>query len=247
GPLRHPVFLRVRDDKTVAECFRPGEEEAEEQAAPAESNPAVTFTNLHKVFWPAEGYTKGDLLDYYRAVAPWMVPYLRDRPLVLDRYPDGITGKSFYQKNAPATAAGRVRTVSVRGEGSGREIDYFLCDDPESLLYLVNLGPIPFHIWSSRVQSLDRPDWCILDLDPKTAPFAHVVEIARAIRELCGEIASESFVKTSGGSGLHVLLPMRRLFSHEPTRQRAELLARVIVTRLPRIATTARAIPARGG
>ncbi|MEA2600963.1 MAG: bifunctional non-ous end joining protein LigD [Acidobacteriota bacterium] len=259
GHLRHPVFLRVRDDKTVAECLRPGEDEVEEvedvEQAPAESNPAagsgerppVTFTNLGKVFWPAEGYTKGDLVDYYRAVAPWMLPFLRDRPLVLDRYPDGITGKSFYQKNAPATAAGRVRTVAVRGEGSGREIDYFLCDDAESLLYLVNLGAIPFHVWSSRVQSLDRPDWCILDLDPKTAPFAHVVEIARAIRELCGEIEIESFVKTSGGSGLHVLLPMGRLFPHEQTRQLAELLARVIVTRLPKIATTARAIPARGG
>ena len=253
GHLRHPVFLRLRDDKTVAECFRPGEEDPEE--APGESNPpaepaekpAVAFTNLHKVFWPGEGYTKGDLVDYYRAVAPWMLSYLRDRPLVLDRYPDGITGKSFYQKNAPATAAGRVRTVAVRGEGSGREIDYFLCDDAESLLYLVNLGAIPFHVWSSRVQSLDRPDWCILDLDPKTAPFAHVVEIARAIHELCGEIAIESFIKTSGGSGLHVLLPMGGLFTHEQTRQLAELLARVIVTRLPKIATTARSIPARGG
>jgi bifunctional non-homologous end joining protein LigD len=260
GHLRHPVFLRVRDDKTVAECLRPGEEEdtgeddgKEEtlvESTPAEGpadRPPVAFTNLGKVFWPAEGYTKGDLVDYYRAVAPWMLPYLRDRPLVLDRYPDGITGKSFYQKNAPATAAGRVRTVAVRGEGSGREIDYFLCDDAESLLYLVNLGAIPFHVWSSRVQTLDRPDWCILDLDPKTAPFVHVVEIARAIRELCGEIEIESFVKTSGGSGLHVLLPMGGLFPHEQTRQLAELLARVIVTRLPKIATTARAIPARGG
>ncbi len=258
GHLRHPVFLRVRDDKTVAECFRPGEEkedkeDAEEASAepspaaePAEK-PAVAFTNLHKVFWPGEGYTKGDLVDYYRAVAPWMLPFLHDRPLVLDRYPDGITGKSFYQKNAPATAAGRLRTVAIRGEGSGREIDYFLCDDADSLLYLVNLGAIPFHVWSSRVQSLDRPDWCILDLDPKTAPFAHVVEIARAIHELCGEIAIESFIKTSGGSGLHVLLPMGGLFTHEQTRQLAELLARVIVTRLPKIATTARAIPARGG
>jgi bifunctional non-homologous end joining protein LigD len=258
GHLRHPVFLRVRDDKTVAECLRPGEEKEEEEheeEIPAESSPekepadrpAVTFTNLHKIFWPAEGYTKGDLVDYYRAVAPWMLPYLRDRPLVLDRYPDGITGKSFYQKNAPATAAGRVRTVAVRGEGSGREIDYFLCDDAESLLYVVNLGAIPFHVWSSRVQTLDRPDWCILDLDPKTAPFAHVVEIARAIRELCGEIESESFIKTSGGSGLHILLPMGGLFLHEQTKQLAELLARVIVTRLPKIATTARSIPARGG
>jgi bifunctional non-homologous end joining protein LigD len=261
GNLRHPVFLRVRDDKTVEECLRPGEEgeaEVEEKDASetspvspvspvSESPRPVVFTNLSKVFWPAEGYTKGDLVEYYRAAAPAMLPFLRDRPLVLDRYPDGIAGKSFYQKNAPVAAAGRVRTVTIHAGGSERDIDYFLCDDADALLYLVNLGAIPFHVWASRVESLDRPDWCILDLDPKTAPFLHVVEIARAIRELCGEIAIESFVKTSGGSGLHVLLPMGGLFTHEQTRQLAELLARVIVVRLPALATTARAIPARGG
>jgi bifunctional non-homologous end joining protein LigD len=267
GHLRHPVFLRVRDDKTVEECLRPGEEgegeieegEIEEEAAPkptasepprssgSEASRPVAFTNLGKVFWPAEGYTKGDLVEYYRAVAPAMLPFLRDRPLVLDRYPDGIGGKSFYQKNAPVAAAGRVRTVTIHAGGSERDIDYFLCDDTDALLYLVNLGAIPFHVWASRVQSLDRPDWCILDLDPKTAPFLHVVEIARAIHELCGEIAVDSFVKTSGGSGLHVLLPMGGLFTHEQTRQLAELLARVIVARLPALATTARAIPARRG
>lgn len=272
GSLRHPVFLRLRDDKTVEECLRPGEEgEKEEDASgrggsgrvgggatrpvaaepppaePATRSPDVAFTNLGKVFWPAEGYTKGDLVEYYRAVAPAMLPFLRDRPLVLDRYPDGIGGKSFYQKNAPVAAAGRVRTVTIHAGGSERDIDYFLCDGVDSLLYLVNLGAIPFHVWASRVATLDRPDWCILDLDPKTAPFVHVVEIARAIRELCGEIEIESFIKTSGGSGLHVLLPMGGLFAHEQTRQLAELLAQVIVARLPAIATTARAIPARRG
>ncbi len=253
GNLRHPVFLRVRDDKTVEECVRPGEEGDREEEAPAvTTSPAAAprgpvFTNLDKVFWPVEGYTKGDLVEYYRAVAPAMLPLLRDRPLVLDRYPDGIAGKSFYQKNAPVAAAGRLRTVTIHAGGSERDIDYFLCDDADALLYLVNLGAIPFHVWASRVDSLDRPDWCILDLDPKTAPFAHVVEIARAIHELCDEIAIDSFVKTSGGSGLHVLLPMGGLFGHEQTRQIAELLARVIVARLPAIATTARAIPARRG
>ncbi|MFY9826175.1 MAG: DNA ligase D, partial [Thermoanaerobaculia bacterium] len=275
GNLRHPVFLRVRDDKTVEECARPGEEGGEEDASgrggsgrqgggstrpgevdldaagrvappPARPDPplpeakrAPALTNLDKVFWPAEGYTKGDLVEYYRAAAPAMLPFLRDRPLVLDRYPDGIAGKSFYQKNAPVNAAGRVRTVTIHAGGSERDIDYFLCDDADALLYLVNLGAIPFHVWSSRVAALDRPDWCILDLDPKTAPFLHVVEIARAIHELCGEIAVDSFVKTSGGSGLHVLLPMGGWFTHEQARQLAELLARVIVARLPKIATTA--------
>jgi bifunctional non-homologous end joining protein LigD len=250
GHLRHPVFLRVRDDKTAGECFRPGEER-EDDAAEAEPSPASTaiktikLTNLDKVFWPDEGYTKGDLVEYYRAVAPWMLPFLRDRPLVLDRYPNGITGKSFFQKNAPEKAPSHLRTLKLRSEE--REIDYILCDGVDGLLYLVNLGAIPFHVWSSRVDSIDRPDWCILDLDPKTAPFAHVVRIALAIRELCEEIGIPPFIKTSGGSGLHVLLPMGGRLAHEPVRQLAELLAGVIVRRLPDIATTARSIPARRG
>ena len=274
GHLRHPVFLRLRDDKTPDECFRPGEERDPEDAvvgaglvparegagrtakragtSPAPttaSGPAkpVTFTNLDKVFWPDEGITKGDLVEYYRAISPWMLPLLRDRPLVLDRYPDGIHGKSFFQKNAPKTAPGHLRALRLPSEGSGREIDYLLCDDVDGLLYLVNLGAIPFHVWSSRVESIEKPDWCILDLDPKTAPFDHVIRIALAIRELCEEIGLPSFVKTSGGSGLHILLPMGRQLAHEPARQLAELLAGVIVARLPEIATTARAIAARRG
>ncbi len=232
GHLRHPVFLRLRDDKTAGECFRPGEEKEEEEEAsgPVAAPRPVKFTNLDKVFWPEAGITKGDLIDYYRSVAPWMLPFLRGRPLMLDRYPDGIAGKSFFQKSAP-----------------GREAEALLCDDVEGLLSLVNLGVIPFHVGSSRVESIERPDWCILDLDPKTAPFAHVVRIALAIRDLCGEIGMPSYLKTSGGSGLHVLLPMGRLLGHEPVRQLAELLAGVIVARCPEIATTARSIAARGG
>ncbi len=240
GHLRHPVYLRRRDDKTAAECFRPGEERADgedvEPEEPEETEererpqraPAV-FSNLGKLFWPEEGITKGDLIDYYRAVSPWMLPFLRGRAVTLDRYPDGIAGKSFFQK----TAAGSTAPLA--------------CDDVDDLLYLVNLGAIPFHIGAARAGSLERPDWCILDLDPKTAPFAHVVEIALAIRELCGEIELPCHVKTSGGSGLHVLLPMGATLEHEGVRQLAELLAGVIVARLPKIATTARAIAARGG
>jgi bifunctional non-homologous end joining protein LigD len=247
GHLRQPVFLRLREDKEVSECLRspdmladaPGAEEAPEpQEKPSR------LTNLDKVFWPGEGYTKGDLIGYYRAVAPWILPYLRDRPLVLDRYPNGITGKSFFQKNA-GESAGPLRTVTI--PGGEKAIEYFLCDDGEALVYLANLGAIPLHVWSSRVTALERPDWCILDLDPKGAPFRDVACIALAIGDLCDEIELPSFVKTSGGSGLHVLLPMGGQFGHDQVRQLAELLARVTVDRLPAIATTARSIVARKG
>ena len=113
------------------------------------------------MFWPVEGYTKGDLLAYYEAAWPWLAPYLRDRPLVLTRYPDGIEGKSFYQKNAPDFTPEWVTRESVEGT------DYFVCNELPTLLYVINSGAIPLHVWSARRQALDRPDWLILDLDPE--------------------------------------------------------------------------------
>src|SRR6202521_2519851 len=218
------------------------------EAARAADEPPIAISRPRKVFWPGEGITKGDLARYYAAVAPWLLPYLRDRPLVLDRYPDGIGGKSFFQKHAPAARGGPVmRTAAIPGDGGSRVIEYFLCDDVESLLALVNLGAIPLHVWASRAGALERPDWCVLDLDPKGAPFADVVRIAHALRELCAGIGLPAFVKTSGGSGLHVLLPLGGTCEHEQSRQLAELLARLVVHRLPRLATTARAVAARGG
>lgn len=257
--LRHPVFVRLRDDKPAAECGFPESVEEREEADRSfeaerdgdEREPAAPrlppLSNPDKVFWPDEGYTKRDLYDYYRTVAPWLLPYLADRPLVLTRYPDGIEGKSFYQKNAPVSTPEWIRTVNVAGESAETSIDYFVCDDEASLLYLANLGSIPLHVWASRVGSLERPDWCILDLDPKGAPFADVVEIAGRIHRLCEEIELPSFVKTSGSSGLHVLVPLGRAFTYEQSRSLGELLARIVVGELPDRATVARSVEARGG
>ncbi|MGH8538748.1 MAG: DNA ligase D, partial [Gammaproteobacteria bacterium] len=252
GVLRQPVFVRLRDDKRPEECVsrlplqRPvGFAEAQPVSPTAEKT--VRFTNPEKVFWPQEGYTKGDLLDYYRAVAPWLLPYLADRPVVLTRYPDGIAGKSFFQKDAPEFVPEWVRQERIWSEGSEREINYFIVEDVDSLLYIINLGTIPLHIWSSRLGSLERPDWCILDLDPKGAPFSDVVTIAKAIRRLCDEIALPTYIKTSGSAGLHVLIPLGRGYSYEQSRTLGELLARVMVAELPELATVTRSIKAREG
>ncbi|MGH8657012.1 MAG: DNA ligase D [Gammaproteobacteria bacterium] len=252
GVLRQPVFVRLRDDKRPEECLSrlPLQQPvgiAQAQPVSPTVEKTVRFTNPEKVFWPQEGYTKGDLLDYHRAVAPWLLPYLADRPVVLTRYPDGITGKSFFQKDAPEFAPEWVRQERLWSEGSEREINYFIVEDVDSLLYIINLGTIPLHIWSSRLGSLERPDWCILDLDPKGAPFSDVVTIAKAIRRLCAEIALPSFVKTSGSSGLHVLVPLGCEYSYEQSRTLGELLARVMVAELPKLATVTRAIKAREG
>jgi len=254
GLLRHPSFLRLRDDKAPGECVAPvvhGDEPdgvpQEEAPEPAEPGGRFTPTNRTKVFWPDEGYTKGDLIGYYRAVAPWLLPFLRDRPLVLVRYPDGIRGKSFFQKDAPQWTPEWVRTERMWSEQTQRDIDYFLCDDEESLAYLANLGAIPLHVWSSRVTDPARPDWCVLDLDPKAAPFADVVAIARAAKRLADEIGLPSYCKTSGSTGLHVLFPLGGQCTYDQSRALGELVARALEAELPDIATTARARNRREG
>ncbi|MBI4541105.1 MAG: DNA ligase D [Gemmatimonadetes bacterium] len=253
GLLRHAVFVRLRDDKPARECVlnaKPGHRRAPPEPAQVVERAVrkqVPFTNLDKVFWPEAGYTKGDLIEYYRSVSEWLLPYLRDRPLVLTRYPDGIHGKSFFQKNAPEWAPDWIRTVKLWSEDAQRDIEYFVCDDEESLLYVVNLGTIPLHVWSSRVSSLARPDWCILDLDPKDAPFAQVVKVARGIHALCDELELPCRVKTSGSTGLHVLIPLGRQCTYDQSRTLGELLARVLVAELPDVATIARSPRRRGG
>src|SRR5258706_10136102 len=249
GMLRHPVFLRLRKDAVLADCEAPAEARSEPAsevtAGPAPAGPKdegqPRLTRLDKVFWPVEGYTKGDLLHYYEAVWPWLGPYLRDPPLVLTRYPDGIEGKSFYQKKAPDFTPDWVTRFEVDGA------DYFICNELRTLLHVINSGAIPLHVWSSRRDSIDRPDWLILDLDPKQAPFAHVVAIARHIHSLLDELGAAHFVKTSGQDGLHVLVPLgQSSLDHDDARRLAEDLARVVCADLPEIATITRPVAARG-
>jgi bifunctional non-homologous end joining protein LigD len=253
GVLRQPVFLKHLKDAAAADCPHPAaapspaDEDAtvppEPARAPSRGRPApqrLELTRLDKVFWPVEGYTKGDLLAYYEAVWPWLAPYLRDRPVVLTRYPDGIAGKSFFQKNAPEWAPAWARHVEIEGT------DYFVCNELKTLLYVINSGAIPLHVWSARLASLDRPDWLILDLDPKEAPFADVVRVARRAHALLDELGTRHFVKTSGQAGLHLLLPLGAMIDHDDARDLGEVLARVLQAELPEISTIARALANRG-
>jgi bifunctional non-homologous end joining protein LigD len=269
GLLRQPVFLRLRDDKRPEECVRAGggsEAEASlltpanDEAAGrrgegpgARSAPGIAaerkvpFTNLKKVFWPDEGYTKGDLIEYYRQIAPYLLPYLEDRLLVLTRYPDGIQGKSFFQKDAPGFAPGWLRTERIWSEHAEREIDYFVVENVEGLLYIINLGTIPLHIWASRIATIGLPDWCILDLDPKGAPFTDVVKVAKEVHALAEEMEVPSYLKTSGSSGLHVLIPLGGQLTFDQCKSLGELVARVVAERQKEIATTIRLPQNRGG
>ena len=266
GVLRHPVFLGLRTDKAPHECTRQGwgtdgELDAAEgmtaAAAPdavAEPVPppkppvqkTINFSNPKKIYWPAERYTKGDMIEYYRSAAPWMLPYLRNRPLVLTRFPDGIDGKSFYQKDAPEFAPEWIRTTSIWSEDTQREIRYFVCDDEESLLYIANMGSIPLHLWASRVGSLELPDWCVLDLDPKEAPFSDVIRVAQVLRRQCESVDLPTYVKTTGKTGLHILIPLGRQCTYAQSRTLGELLARLVLRELSDIATITRHVTKRG-
>lgn len=244
GALRQPVFegYGPLDLEEITEL------ESGEREAPS---PAVVDarsadpTNTDKVFWPGDGYTKGDLIDYYTAVAKHLLPYLMERPLVLDRYPDGIDGKSFFQKNAPEFVPDWIRTHRVGDKGTGNS--FFIVDDVESLQYVANLASIPLHIWASRLSSIASPDWCVLDLDPKDAPFLSVVTVARAIKTICDAMGLPSYPKTSGKTGLHVLIPMGHGFEYDQQKLLGELIARVVESNNVDIATTVRDPARRDG
>jgi bifunctional non-homologous end joining protein LigD len=242
GQLRHPVILHIRDDKDPKECTRDSisHELAEVKVEPEAIVKTVHLSNLDKLFWPDDGYTKGDMIQYYKAVSPWLLPWLKDRPLVLTRYPDGINGKSFFQKDAPAFAPDWMRIEKTWSESTDREIGYFVADCEEAIVYIANMASIPLHIQHSRTTDLEQPDWCVLDLDPKEAPFKDVIKVAKAIHSLCDEIGMPNFVKTSGSTGLHILLPLNNQFTFEQSRIMGELLGRVIVAELPDICTMVR-------
>jgi bifunctional non-homologous end joining protein LigD len=269
GLLRHAAFLRLRNDKSAHECERQGWSSPPESATPepargqvsmvAEASheppapPAkfaipktINFSNLKKIYWPAEKYTKGDLVDYYRAVSKWLLPYLANRPLVLTRFPDGIDGKSFYQKDAPVFVPEWIPTVPIWSEETQREIRYFVCDSEEALLYIANMGSIPIHMWASRVGSLELPDWCVIDLDPKEAPFPDVIRCAQVLHRICESVGLPNYVKTTGKTGLHIMLPLGRQCTYEQSRILGELLARCVLRELGDIATITRHVTKRG-
>jgi bifunctional non-homologous end joining protein LigD len=260
GLLRQPVYVRLRDDKRPEEATREGSAHAP-PPAPAVAAPAgavagadaggagarrVTVSNAEKVYFPEDDLTKGDLVAYYREIAPYLLPWLEDRPIVLTRFPDGIHGKSFFQKDAPEWRPQWLRTATLRSE-EGRDLEHLLVDDAEGLAWIANLGAIPIHVVASRAGALDRPDWCVVDLDPKEAPFAHVVRLALAVRDLCERLGLPCYPKTTGQKGLHVLVPVGGQLTNGQARTLGELLARVVERAHPDVATTARAVGARGG
>ena len=202
----------------------------------------LRFSNLDKPFWPELGITKGDLIAYYRDVAEVLVPHLRGRPFTMKRYPDGWQGKNFFQKNAPSHMPDWIERApfpaSTR-EGEKRIIEYAVVNDDLALLWMANMGCIDLHTWSSRVDKPERPDWVMFDLDPSEGSgFEEVIEVAQLVKETLDLLELESYPKTSGSRGIHVLVPIARRHTFEEVREFAGIVAGALARAHPGLATT---------
>ena len=223
-------------------------------AVPAEAAPThakqteqrrFAIKNAAKIYWPEDQITKGELIEYYSAIADVLLPHLLDRPVHMLRYPDGIDGKWFYQKQVMDYVPDWIETVDVSRDGE-EPVRYMMVQNRETLLYLINLGSIDLHPWMSRRQSLDCPDWTFIDLDPKAAPFKHVLRLARETGKLLRGIGLSPYIKTSGKTGMHILVPLGANVSYDQSRMFAESVARIITRENREIATVDRATQKRG-
>lgn len=204
-------------------------------------------SNLDKVFWPDLGITKGDLLGYMEAAAHALVPALRDRPLTVKRYPDGIDAFSFFQKNTPAHAPSWVKRIRLRAESAKRDVDYTVCNSKRTLLWLANQAAIELHPWPTRVDRLGFPDLMVFDFDPPEEGFPAAVEAALAMKEILDEQGLRGAAKTSGSKGVHLYVPLRRRHPFQSVGRAAERLAEEMAGRHPRLATTEFAKAGRKG
>jgi bifunctional non-homologous end joining protein LigD len=258
--LRAPVFLGLRTDQLPQDCVRetavqpaPGAEKAPRQKLLPETQNEVVltiedrrlkFTNLNKVFYPQEGYTKRDVINFYAGVAALLVPHLKGRPLSLRRYPNGIDGESFFQKEAPAGIPDWLHTEKIQTDEDS-STNFVVADDAPSLLYLANLGCIDQNPWMSRIGSLENPDYILIDLDPYHCAYDRIIEAAQLVRQKLDLIGMAGYPKTTGGDGMHIYIPLEPVYSFQQARSFAEIVARWLSAERPDLFTTPRNVAAR--
>jgi bifunctional non-homologous end joining protein LigD len=240
GRLRAPSYQGLREDKAPENVTR--EEPLTNEIK--RGSRMLKLSNLDKPFWPEEGVTKGDLISYYRAVAPVLVPHLKDRPFTMKRYPDGAFGKFFFQKDAPKHMPDWIPTrpfmATMRDTPrQQRKINFPLVNDELALLWMANMGCIDMNTWYSRVDKPHRPDWVLFDLDPSPdVGFAETIEVALLVKQALDALELVSFPKTSGSEGIHILVPLARRHTYGDTREFAEIVAGAIARSHPGLATT---------
>jgi bifunctional non-homologous end joining protein LigD len=244
--MRHPVFIGLRTDKDVLDVKieKPAKLKIanglnfDEKSNGLRGNMlkeknSVILTNPDKIFWPEEKYTKKDLFQYYKNISEYILPYILNKPHSLNRCPDGIEGECFYQKDIDYTLPPWLHTRKIFAESKNEYIDYLVCTGTDSLLYMVNLGCIDIHPWSSTVDRLERPDYAILDLDPLDVDFPDVVIIAKVAKRVLDSIDIEGFCKTSGSKGIHIYVPLGAKYTYEQALDFVKIIAKLINTRQP--------------
>jgi bifunctional non-homologous end joining protein LigD len=272
GIFRHPVFQGLRVDKKATEVkaddtHATANKSSEKTSKPVSSKPKkvvakdeedtgtriiklggneLKLTNQNKIYFPNEGYTKGDVINYYNTMYKYILPYLKDRPESLNRTPNGITNKGFYQKDAGGQAPDWVHSVKLYSESAKKDIDYIICNDKATLLYLNNLGCIEINPWNSRLDSLEYPDYMVIDLDPSDKnSFEEVIDAALATKEVLDKAKAISFCKTSGSSGLHIYVPMGAKYNYNQVRDFCKIIVMQVQEMMPDNTTLERSLKKR--
>lgn len=210
------------------------------------NNKQIQFTNLNKVFWPNEGYTKGDVIKYYETMAPYILPFLKNRPLSLKRNPNGIADKGFYHKDAGEAAPEWVKTENIYSESAEKIIHYIVCNNKPTLLYLANLGCIEMNPWNSTVQNLQNPTYMVIDIDPSEKnTFKQVVETALVVKSVLDKANVDCYCKTSGATGLHIYIPLGNKYDYEIVKNFAHVIATLVQAQIPGITTLERNLSKR--
>lgn len=262
--MRHPIFKGLRADKDASDVVR--EHADDETAPPAKKQTAkrtakkrtakkkvgraegevlieglpVVLTNVDKIYWPEEEYTKGDVIAYYADMAEYILPYLKDRPESLHRHPNGIKSQGFYQKDMSDSAPGWAETVEVYSESTDENVRYLLCQNRATLAFMNNLGCIEINPWCSRVGMLDSPDYAVIDLDPGENEFEDVVEVALAAKEVLDEASADAYCKTSGATGVHIYVPLGARYSYDEARDFIHIVVQIVHERLPELTSLER-------
>ncbi len=277
GAIRQPSFKGLREDKKPSEVVReipvdtshlvnknklvlqkvitaPPKKERKTLLNPKEESQTrvvggheLKVTNLSKLYWPKEKFTKRDMINYYYQVAPFILPYIKDRPQTLNRFPHGIEGKSFYQKDVKGKAPSWIETYPYYSYADEREKEFLLCTNEASLLYIASLGTIEINPWHSRSQSPENPDWCIIDLDPDKNSFDQVIEAAQITKQVLDAIDVPGYCKTSGSTGLHIYIPLGAKYNYEDSKEFGRRIAKIVHQALPSYTSIERKTADRDG
>ncbi|ALM47618.1 hypothetical protein AMR72_01115 [Flavobacterium psychrophilum] len=274
GSLRHPVFIALRTDKKPKDVTREKaiatdkivpEEKATQDIKKAKSTivkkenvsaktttrgfdtEKVEVSNPDKMFWPTEGYTKGDVIAYYDEMADYVLHYIKDRPQSMRRNPDGIKNEGFFQKDMAGKAPSWAKTRKIKSSSKGESVEYLICNDKETLIYMANLGCIEINPWSSRVGSINNPDYIIFDLDPNKASLKDLVTTAKKVKEILDSLSIKGYLKTSGGKGLHVFIPIQPKYTYDQTRDFSHIISEAVHKALPKITSLERSPAKRIG